>query len=274
MSGQRRGQQAGLQRLGHVRALAVLQRAVDGERDPLRERLDEAPLVARGPAPGVAPAEREHADVAPVGHERDERRAAPEHGVPRPPASSQEDRLVGLHRARDLADRPPWPASAGDRRGRARRRPARRRRPREIEDVQRARVGDARHEQLGHLLQRVVAGLRALEQRAGVGQQPHAGVRGLARAARGLLDLEHPLQLALLRHPIGDVARDDRHARVGRPAQPPARGLDRHARAVGALDLGAKRLGRLAPVAHAGQAPGRPARCTSSGSVARIEGSA
>ena len=131
--------------------------------------------------------------------------------------------------------------------------------PREIEDVQRARVGDARHQQLGHLLQRVVARLRALEQRAGVGQQPHAGVRGLARAARGLLDLEHPLQLALLGHTIGDVARDDRHARIRRPAQAPAGGLDRHPRAVRALDLGAKRLGRLAPLAHAGEAPGHRA---------------
>ena len=96
---------------------------------------------------------------------------------------------------------------------------------------------------------------------AGVGQQPHAGVRGLARAARGLLDLEHALQLALLGHAVGDVARDDRHARVGRPAQAPAGGLDRDARAVGALDLGAERLGRLATLAHARQATRRWVRC-------------
>jgi hypothetical protein len=150
-----------------VRALAVLQGAVDGERDALREGLDEAPLVARGPAPDFAPAERDDADVTPVGDERDERRAAAEHralaGV------VEEDRLVGAHRARDLRvafHGQHAPAAVGS----ARVGPRAAQVPREVEDVQRARVGDARHEQLCHLLQGVVAHLRAFEQRARVGQ--------------------------------------------------------------------------------------------------------
>ena len=259
MSGQRRGQEAGLQGLGHVGALAVLQRAVDGERDALRERLDEAPFLARGHAPRVAPAERQDSDGPPARHERDERGAAAQHGaLVELPSVLQEDRLLGVQRAghpRVAVHREQPPASIGHARiGACAPQVAS-----EIDDVERAGVGDARHEQLGHLLERLVAAQRALEQRARVGQQSHAGVRGLARAARGLLDLEHPLQLALLRHALGDVARDDRHTLVRRAAQPPAGGLDRHARAVGALDLGAERLGRLESVADARQAPGHRA---------------
>ena len=271
--GQGGGQQARLQGLGHVGALAVLQRAVGGERDALRQRLDQAPLVAHGPAPGVAPAEREDADRAPAGHERDERRAAAEHGVGgKLVGVLEEDRPVGLQGPCDervALEREQPRAALGPARVGA----GAAQLPGAVDDVQRAGVGDAGDDQLGHLLERLVAAQGALEQRAGVGQQPHAGVRGLAGAAGGLLDLQHALQLALLSHAIGDVARDDRHARVDRTPDAPSRGLDRHARP----------SGRWTSVRN-GSAGSRPSRTpasrpatgrwTSSGRIERIEGSA
>ena len=131
-----------------------------------------------GRRPGVAPAEREHPDGAPAGHERDERRAAAEHAGPPLARVLEEDRLLGLHRARDLADRLPWPACSRRPSGARASAPARRRWPAQIEHVQRARVGDARHEQLGHLLQRVVAG--SASARAARWCRP-AAARGRAR---------------------------------------------------------------------------------------------
>jgi hypothetical protein len=237
-----------------VRALAVLRRAVQGKGDPLGQRLDQAPLVACGAAPGVAPAEREHADRPAASDQRHERRAMAEDAVGLGAEVLEERRLLGLERAGDARVRgdghqaltPVGDARVGARAAQG---------ASVVDDVERAGVGHARHQQLGQLLQCLVAAHRALEQRAGVGQQAHTRVRGLAGPARGLLDLEHAVKLALLRDAVRDVAGDD-HQPIGHlGAQPAARRLDRNAGAVRAHDVGAEGLlARLAPGARADKA--------------------
>ena len=74
---QRAGQQALLEGPRHVRALLVLQRRVDRERDALGERLDEAPLVARRAPRERLPADAQRSDRPAAGHERHDREAAP-----------------------------------------------------------------------------------------------------------------------------------------------------------------------------------------------------
>jgi hypothetical protein len=123
------------------------------------------------------------------------------------------------------------------------------------EDVDHGRVRELGDEQLGDVLQRLVVAHRALEQRAGVGEQPHARVRRLARAARRLLGAQQVLALGLLVVALGDVAGDDHEPPAGLARQRPPRRLDRDARPVRAHDVGDERgLARLDAGARVAQA--------------------
>ena len=173
--------------------------------------------------------------------------------------SSQEAALLGLAARAPPADRRPAPAAAGARRARARRR---RRgagaRARSMTSSAQASAMRATSSSATSCSASSLLSERSSSALVSASSRTRACAASLARRAACSTSSTRCSSRSCATRSVMSRAMTAMRV-VQLAAQPPAGHLDRHARAVGAQDLGAKRLGRLAPVADAGEAPAHAA---------------